>query len=53
MESKMDRFIEMIDKRMNMQNDTTHKLEAKLDQIHKGSHFMFKNHSLLIHNLKV
>ena len=53
MESKMDRFMEMIDKRMNMQEDATHKLEARLEQMYINSQLMFENHSSSIHNLDV
>ena len=45
--------MELIDKRMNLQEDSNRKLEARVEQIQKDTQLMFKTHSYSIHNLEV
>ena len=53
LEGKLDKFMDMMDKKMTCYEDFNRKLEARVEQIQKDTQLMFKTHSSSIHNLEV
>ena len=53
LESKLDKFMDVMSTKMNQQDETTKRLENRFEQMYQDTQLMFKNHSSSIHNLEV